>query len=72
MTIHDPDQSVSKQHARIDVVGTAAWLHNLQSTNGVRIVLEGGSETEVDPAHPFELTHGCDIELGSYVLQISR
>ena len=72
LTIHDPDQSVSKQHARIDVVGTAAWLHNLQSTNGVRIVLQGGSETEVDPANPVELTHGCDIELGSYVLQISH
>jgi len=53
--LDDTAKTVSKTHARIELVGTAWQIVDLDSTNGV-VLVEKDDETEVQPGVTVELT----------------
>jgi hypothetical protein len=60
--IADPTRSLSKTHARLELRDGVWFITDLNSTNGIYLVDEGGSETEIAPESPAEA--GSEFLLG--------
>jgi hypothetical protein len=60
--IADPTRSLSKTHARLELREGVWFITDLGSTNGIYLIGEGGSETEIAPESPAEV--GTEFLLG--------
>ncbi len=85
LAVDDPAKSVSKTHAAFEVIDGTVRVHDLGSTNGVRVLRQGhdtaaDAETVdavpadavlVDPTAPIALAAGDEILLGDYRVLLS-
>lgn len=71
LAIDDPAHSVSKTHAAFQVDGEGLWVHDLDSTNGVWVVV-GDDATEVIPGQRVAVPPGAVVELGEFALRVAR
>ena len=72
VALDDPAKSVSKTHAMLEVDAEGLWAHDLDSTNGVWVVPEGGDPTEVVPGRRIQVPPGAQVELGDFVIRIEH
>lgn len=72
ISLEDPARSVSKTHARIEVVGDRVQVTDLASTNGTRVLTAGGASIELEPGHPAEVPSGATILLGEVAVRLDR
>ncbi|MEO8093321.1 MAG: FHA domain-containing protein [Pseudolysinimonas sp.] len=72
MAIDDPEKSLSKTHALVEVNGGVLYVTDLDSTNGVWVVPEGGEAIEVVPGTRVVVPAGADLELGDVVIQVEH
>lgn len=68
--IDDPGRSVSKTHTLIDPVDGVLIVHDLDSTNGVWVVPDGGEAIEVHPDTPLRVRWPSRIELGDFTMRV--
>lgn len=54
--LQDPGKTVSKTHARLDFVEGAWGIRDLESTNGIVLIDDGGNESELDGGASAALT----------------
>lgn len=71
LPVDDTTKSVSKTHAAFELDDSGLWVHDLNSTNGVWVV-HGEGVTEVAPGRRVNVHPGSSIELGDYVLTVTR
>lgn len=69
VAVDDLTTSVSKTHALLEIDGGALWVHDLDSTNGVYVVV-GEDATEVVPGARSAVPAGAELELGEFVLRV--
>ena len=70
LPVVDLTKSVSKTHALLEVDGGALWVHDLDSTNGVYIVV-GDDVVEAVPGTRSAVPEGSDLELGEFVMRVT-
>ncbi|WP_448810347.1 FHA domain-containing protein [Agromyces bauzanensis] len=70
--LEDPARSVSKTHARIEVVDGRATITDLSSTNGTRVLTPDGEARELDPGRPVEAPSGSTVLLGELAVRLDR
>lgn len=71
LSLVDTTRSVSKTHAALELDSSGLWVHDLDSTNGVWVVV-GEDATEVAPGRRVAVPAGAVIELGEYELRVAR
>ena len=69
LPVADLTKSVSKTHALLEIDGGVLWVHDLDSTNGVYVVV-GDDVIEVVPGTRVVVPAGADLELGEYVMRV--
>lgn len=72
LVVTDPEGSVSKSHAVLEVDGPNLWVRDLGSTNGVFVIAPTGIETRVEAGQRVDAPEGSDIELGNFVVRVER
>jgi len=70
LPVVDLTKSVSKTHALLEVDGGVLWVHDLDSTNGVYVVV-GDDVTEVVPGTRVAVPADADLELGEFVTRVT-
>jgi pSer/pThr/pTyr-binding forkhead associated (FHA) protein len=70
LPVADLTKSVSKTHALLEIDGGVLWAHDLDSTNGVYVVL-GDDVVEAVPGTRVEVPTGADLELGEFVMRVT-
>jgi hypothetical protein len=70
LPVADLTKSVSKTHALLEVDGGVLWAHDLDSTNGVYVVV-GDDVVEAVPGTRVEVPAGADLELGEFVMRVT-
>jgi len=70
LSVADPTRSVSKTHALLEIDAGELWVHDLDSTNGVYVVV-GDTVVEVVPGTRVRVPAGADLELGEFVMRVS-
>lgn len=71
LAVADTTKSVSKTHALVELDGSGLWVHDLDSTNGVWVVV-GDDATDVAPGRRAGVPAGASIELGDFVIRVER
>ncbi len=71
LAVADTTKSVSKTHALVELDGSGLWVHDLDSTNGVWVVV-GDDATDVAPGRRAGVPVGASIELGDFVIRVDR
>ena len=71
LPVVDLTKSVSKTHALLEIDGGVLWVHDLDSTNGVYVVV-GDDVSEVVPGTRITVPADADLELGEFVMRITR
>ena len=64
LAVPDHTGTVSRNHARIELVDDQIWITDLASTNGTRVLDESGEETELEPNVRTRMHVGSRIGLG--------
>lgn len=64
MAVVDPERQVSKTHLAVGADGSALWVEDRHSTNGV-VVRSGGGVERLVPGRRHRLDVGMSIELGA-------
>lgn len=72
VAITDPDRTVSKTHASVEVVADTVWVSDRHSTNGSRIHTPDGATVTCRPGQPQTLSVGSTWELGQRRLVLER
>lgn len=72
LTVRDPDQTVSKTHARLEQTRTGLWLIDNGSRNGTDLIDEAGLVTTIEPGVRTLVDDGVRVRLGNRVFTISR
>jgi hypothetical protein len=72
LPIDDPDRSLSKTHALLELDAGALFVHDLNSTNGVAIAAPGAEPVAVEPGVRAVVAPGCELRLGSYVIRVEH
>lgn len=70
--LEDPARSVSKTHARIEVVDDRVTVTDLSSTNGTRVLTPEGETRELEPGRPVEAPSGSSVLLGELAVRLDR
>ena len=70
LAVPDPEKSISKTHAMLELELGELRVHDLHSTNGVWVVPAGGEAIEVEPGEPVVIPPGAELELGDVVIQV--
>jgi hypothetical protein len=70
LPVADLTKSVSKTHALLEIDGGMLWAHDLDSTNGVYVVI-GDDVVEAVPGMRVEVPAGADLELGEFVMRVT-
>ena len=71
VSLADPDHSISKTHAMVDLRGDHLVVRDLGSTNGTVVVSRDGAEVECAAGVDVDVDDGAGIELGTYVLRVA-
>ncbi len=71
VAIPDEEMSLSKTHLAIGPAPGGAWVMDLHSTNGVRLVLPNGEKTTLNGGQRYEVPLGSTIEYGLRTLSVS-
>jgi hypothetical protein len=69
LPLADRTKSVSKTHALLEVDGGVLWVHDLDSTNGVYVVV-GDDVVEAVPGERIAVPADADLELGEFVMHV--
>ena len=72
LAVNDEARSLSKTHAMLEVEEGVLWVHDLESTNGVWVVVAGEDPIEVVPGQRVTVPSGSDLELGDMVIQVEH
>lgn len=70
LTVPDHTGTVSRSHARLEITEDGAWITDLGSTNGTRVIGEEGEETPVSTRQRVELHSNSRIALGDMICVI--
>jgi len=70
LPIHDPAKSVSKTHALVVLVDGQLAVRDLDSTNGVWLVVPGADPVRIAPGAATPVPAGADLELGEFVIRV--
>jgi pSer/pThr/pTyr-binding forkhead associated (FHA) protein len=70
LPVDDLTKSVSKTHALLEIDGGVLWVHDLDSTNGVYVVV-GDDVVEAVPGTRVAVPAGADLELGEFVTRVT-
>ena len=70
LAVPDPEKSISKTHAMLELDLGELRVHDLNSTNGVWVVPAGGEAIEVEPGEPVVIPPGAELELGDVVIAV--
>ncbi|WP_448005053.1 FHA domain-containing protein [Agromyces bauzanensis] len=70
--VDDPARSVSKTHARIEIVEGRVTITDLSSTNGTRVLTPEGESHELEPGRPVEARSGATVLLGEFAVRLDR
>ncbi|WP_411700779.1 FHA domain-containing protein [Conyzicola sp.] len=70
VSVDDLTKSVSKTHALLEIDGGVLWVHDLDSTNGVYVVV-GDDVVEVVPGTRAAVPAGAELELGEFVTRVT-
>jgi len=70
LPVADLTKSVSKTHALLEIDGGMLWVHDLDSTNGVYVVV-GDDVVEAVPGTRTAVPAGADLELGEFVMRVT-
>lgn len=72
LAIVEPEKTISKTHAVVELDDGALWVRDLNSTNGTFVLLPDGTEVDVTPDARTEVPAGGDLVFGEYVVQVER
>lgn len=72
VVVHDPDQSVSKTHARLEQGRNGLWITDDGSTNGTQLIDESGHVTALAPGIRTPIEDGVRVRIGNRVFTVSR
>ena len=72
LAISDPEKTLSKTHALLEVEGDTLFVTDLHSTNGVIILLSDDSERLVEDGIRTAVPAGSTIEFGTYPIRVER
>ena len=72
VVVEDPEQTVSKTHARLEQTRTGVWITDAGSTNGTDLIDEDGTATPVAAGIRTLVPDGVRVRLGNRVFTISR
>jgi hypothetical protein len=70
VAVPDPEKSISKTHAMLELDAGDLLVHDLNSTNGVWVVPADGEAIEVEPGEPVAIPAGGELELGDVVIRV--
>jgi hypothetical protein len=70
LAVDDLTKSVSKTHALLEIDGGVLWVHDLDSTNGVYVVV-GDDVVETVPGTRVAVPAGANLELGEFVTRVT-
>jgi hypothetical protein len=70
LAVPDPEKSISKTHAMLELELGELRVHDLHSTNGVWVVPVGSEAIEVEPGEPVAVPAGAELELGDVVIRV--
>ena len=70
--LFDPARSVSKTHARVEVVDGRVQVTDLASTNGTRVLTADGESHELEPGRAFDAPNGATLLLGEFAVRLDR
>ena len=70
LPVADLTKSVSKTHALLEIDGAELWVHDLDSTNGVYVVV-GDDVVEAVPGTRVRVPADADLELGEFVMRVT-
>jgi hypothetical protein len=71
LAVPDPEKSISKTHAMLELALGELLVHDLNSTNGVWVVPADGEAIEVEPGEPVSIPAGAELELGDVVIRVA-
>ena len=72
LALLDETKSLSKSHAVVEPDGDIFTIEDLGSTNGVVIVGDDGSETDLPTGHRTPIPTGTVLALGDYIVTVGR
>lgn len=72
LALDDPQRSVSKTHALLEIRDGLPWVTDLNSTNGTTLTNDLGEALTCDPATAVPVGDGWVVELGEYGLTTLR
>lgn len=72
VVVRDPEQTVSKTHARLEHSFSGTWITDNGSTNGTELLDETGSSRRLAPGVRTLVEDGVRVQLGNRVFTISR
>jgi hypothetical protein len=72
LAIADPEKTLSKTHAVLEVDGADLWVTDLNSTNGIIVIDPDDSELLVEPGVRTPVVPGVTIEFGTYPIRVDR
>ncbi|MFD4420327.1 FHA domain-containing protein [Agromyces sp. NPDC058484] len=72
LAVTDPARSVSKTHARIEVVDDLVVVTDLHSTNGTRVQRADGESRELHPGRGTPVPCAATLLLGEYPVRLDR
>jgi hypothetical protein len=70
--VDDPNRSVSKTHALLELRDGLPWVTDLHSTNGTTLTNEVGEAVLCEPGTPVPVGDGWLVGLGEYSVSIVR
>ena len=70
--INDPARSMSKTHARFDIVSGSVSVTDLHSTNGTRVEAPGSPAVAAAPGLAVVVPIGATVLLGDYAVRLWR
>jgi hypothetical protein len=72
VVVRDPEQTVSKTHARLEHSFSGTWITDNGSTNGTELLDETGASRRLAPGARTLVEDGVRVQLGNRVFTISR
>lgn len=72
IAVDDPNRSVSKTHALIELREGLPWVTDLHSTNGTTLTNEVGEALMCEPGVPVPIGDGWTVGLGEYPITVVR
>jgi hypothetical protein len=70
LAVPDPEKSISKTHAMLELEFGVLRVHDLNSTNGVWVVPADGEAIEVEPGQPVVIPPNSELEVGDVVMRV--